>query len=114
MKAGSRLNSLNPNLSLETKSIDEMDRDFWNDAYRENPDHAIAEDFFLSDEVEGLQPGTALDLGCGTGLNALMLAERGWSVVGFDWAEHAIELAAQAVRDRGLDATYHATIRTSA
>jgi 2-polyprenyl-3-methyl-5-hydroxy-6-metoxy-1,4-benzoquinol methylase len=86
--------------------MDEMDRDFWNDAYREDPDHAIVEDFFLSDEVKGLQPGTALDLGCGAGHNALMLAERGWSVVGVDWAEHAIELATQAAQDRGLDATF--------
>jgi SAM-dependent methyltransferase len=86
--------------------MDEMDRDFWNDAYKEDPDHTVVEDFFLSDEVEGLQPGTALDLGCGTGPNALMLAERGWSVVGVDWAGHAIELAIQAAADRGLDATF--------
>jgi SAM-dependent methyltransferase len=35
-----------------------------------------------------------------------MLAERGWSVVGVDWAGHAIELAIQAAADRGLDATF--------
>jgi SAM-dependent methyltransferase len=86
--------------------MDEMDRDFWNDAYKEDPDQTVVEDFFLSDEVEGLQPGTALDLGCGTGPNALMLAERGWSVVGVDWAGHAIELATQAAADRVLDATF--------
>jgi len=27
--------------------VDEMDRDFWNDAYREYPDHPSVEDFFL-------------------------------------------------------------------
>ena len=86
--------------------MDEMDREFWNDAYQEDPDHTVVEDFFLGDEVKGLQPGAALDLGCGTGPNALMLAERGWSVVGVDWAEHAIELATQATADRGLDATF--------
>jgi len=86
--------------------MDEMDRDFWNDAYREDPDYAIVQDFFLSDEVEGLRPGTVLDLGCGSGSNALMLAERGWSVVGVDWAEYAIELATQAARDRGLEAQF--------
>jgi SAM-dependent methyltransferase len=86
--------------------MDEMDREFWNDSYKEDPDHTVVEDFFLSDEVKGLQPGTALDLGCGTGPNALMLAERGWSVVGVDWAGHAVELAAQSAADRGLDATF--------
>ena len=86
--------------------MDEMDRVFWNDSYKEDPDHTVVEDFFLRDEVKGLQPGTALDVGCGTGPNALMLAQRGWSVVGVDWAEHAIELAAQTAADRGLDATF--------
>jgi SAM-dependent methyltransferase len=86
--------------------MDEMDREFWNDAYKEDPDHTVVEDFFLGDEVKGLQPGTALDLGCGTGPNALMLAERGWSVVGVDWAGHAIDLAAQAAAEQGLDATF--------
>ncbi len=31
-----------------------------------------------------LPPGRALDLACGTGRNAIWLAERGWSVVGID------------------------------
>ena len=84
--------------------MDEMDRDFWNEAYQEDPDHAVVEDHFLESEVAGLQPGRALDLGCGSGPNALMLARRGWSVFGVDWAERAIELASQAARDEGLTA----------
>ena len=47
-----------------------------------------------------------LDLGCGTGLNALMLAERGWSVLGVAWAEFAIDLATEAASSRGLDAQF--------
>ena len=86
--------------------MDEMGRDFWNDAYREDPGQASVEDFLLVAEVEDLEPGAALDLGCGTGANALMLAERGWAVVGVDWAEHAIESATQSAQDRGLDARF--------
>jgi 2-polyprenyl-3-methyl-5-hydroxy-6-metoxy-1,4-benzoquinol methylase len=41
------------------------------------------------------------------GLNALKLAERGWSVVGVDWAQDAIELATNSARQKGLDATFH-------
>ena len=48
-----------------------------------------------------------MDLGCGSGPNALKLAEKGWSVVGVDWAEHAIELATRSAQEKGLDATFY-------
>jgi len=83
-----------------------MGRDFWRDAYGEEPDQVIVEDHVLDGELEGLQLGRALALGCGSGPNALKLAERGWSVVGVDWAENAIELARQSAKARALDATF--------
>ena len=39
------------------------------------------------------QAGRALDLGCGTGTNALYLAQKGWRVVGVDFSSTAIEEA---------------------
>jgi 2-polyprenyl-3-methyl-5-hydroxy-6-metoxy-1,4-benzoquinol methylase len=83
-----------------------IDRDFWNDAYKQDPDQVMVGDHLLDQELEGLPVGTALDLGCGSGANALKLAERGWSVVGVDWAEHAIELAKRSAQEKGLDATF--------
>lgn len=91
----------------------EMDQNFWNDAYKDDPDNVVVADFFLDEEIDGLPKGSALDLGCGSGPNALKLAERGWSVVGVDWSERAIELATKAARDRGLDATFYVADTTN-
>ncbi len=49
---------------------------------------------FMEGDVEGgVGPGRALDLGCGTGTNALYLADQGWEVVGIDFSELAIGAA---------------------
>ena len=40
-----------------------------------------------------LPPGTALDVGCGEGADAVWLAERGWRVTGVDLSPVAIERA---------------------
>lgn len=45
------------------------------------------------EEVSGLEPGRALDLGCGTGTNVIWLAQRGWTAVGVDFSALAIESA---------------------
>ena len=50
--------------------------------------------------------GAVLDVGCGTGENTLMLAERGHDVLGVDTAETAIDRAREKARERGLDAEF--------
>jgi SAM-dependent methyltransferase len=57
----------------------------------------------LIEEVAGLQPGRALDLGCGEGADAIWLARRGWHVTGVDVSRIALERAAAAAQVAGLE-----------
>ena len=53
-------------------------------------------------EVDGLEPGRALDVGCGEGADAVWLAERGWSVVALDVAASALDRLAVAAESRDV------------
>ena len=57
---------------------------------------------FLSEEVGGLHPGRALDLGAGEGRNAIWLAELGWDVTAVDFSRVGIEKGAEIARARGV------------
>jgi cyclopropane fatty-acyl-phospholipid synthase-like methyltransferase len=54
----------------------------------------------------GRLQGSILDVGCGTGENALMLAEHGYEVVGIDSAPNEIERARAKARERGVDVEF--------
>jgi len=47
-------------------------------------------------EVAALNPGRALDVGCGEGADAIWLARRGWTVTAIDISEVAVRRARQA------------------
>src|SRR4051794_39527930 len=49
-----------------------------------------------------LSPGTALDVGCGEGADAMWLAERGWRVTGADVSVLALERAERHAAGAGL------------
>jgi 2-polyprenyl-3-methyl-5-hydroxy-6-metoxy-1,4-benzoquinol methylase len=42
---------------------------------------------------EALEPGRALDMGCGTGTNAVYLAKRGWEVTAIDTVGRPLKTA---------------------
>lgn len=58
------------------------------------------------EESRALRAGTALDLGCGEGGDALWLAARGWSVTGVDLSATAIARARDAARNTAVEATF--------
>ena len=76
---------------------------FWEDHYRQrgrvwsgrpNP--------VLVDVVGNLPPGTALDLGCGEGGDAIWLARRDWRVTAVDVSATALDRAAEDAAKAGV------------
>ena len=53
-----------------------------------------------------LSPGSALDLGCGSGQNSIWLGARGWRVHCVDVARGAIQRAESAAAKAGVSATF--------
>jgi SAM-dependent methyltransferase len=49
-----------------------------------------------------LPPGRALDIGCGTGRDAVYLAQRGWTVTGVDAVAQAIDAARERAAAAGV------------
>lgn len=57
-------------------------------------------------EVAGLAPGTALDIGCGEGADAVWLARRGWQVTAVEPSRVALDRAEAAALEAGVDITW--------
>jgi SAM-dependent methyltransferase len=62
---------------------------------------------FLVPRAEAIEPGRALDLGCGEGRNALWLASQGWDVTAVDFSQVAVERGRSWARQRGLTVDFH-------
>ncbi|MCV7174591.1 class I SAM-dependent methyltransferase [Mycolicibacterium sphagni] len=63
----------------------------------------LAPNKVMIDEVGAMQPGRALDIGCGVGAEAIWLASRGWTVIALDVSAVALEHAAQRGRHAGVE-----------
>lgn len=77
--------------------------EFWDERYASsdriwsgNPNARLVE------EVAGLAPGTALDVGCGEGADVVWLASQGWTVTGVDVSGVVIRRAAEHAADAGV------------
>jgi tellurite methyltransferase len=82
-----------------------MDLHGWEQRYRSAPTEEEIPTPLLIEMTCHLQPGTALDLACGAGRNALWLAERGWVVTAVDGTGMAIEVLRSRAAQRRLPVT---------
>jgi len=53
-------------------------------------------------EASDLEPGTALDVGCGEGGDVIWLAQRGWRVTGADFSANGLARAAEHAEAAGV------------
>ncbi len=76
---------------------------FWEQLYigRAPPTELRASPMLMA-FATALPAGTALDLGCARGDDALWLAGRGWAVTAVDVAPSALAVASQRARDAGV------------
>ncbi|HEY5108535.1 MAG TPA: class I SAM-dependent methyltransferase [Acidimicrobiales bacterium] len=81
-----------------------MDRHDWDERYGGDDLVWTAQpNRFLVEQVAGLTPGTAVDLGCGEGRNAVWLAEQGWRVTGVDFSVVGLDKGRRLATDRGVE-----------
>jgi len=100
-------------LNLIKTSRNGLEDDFWNRYFAHGQGvYNTAPNSFLTEVLEGLKPGSALDYGMGEGRNALYLAKAGWQVAGFDPAAEAVALAQRRAKELGLKLDT-ATVRDS-
>lgn len=80
-----------------------MTQEAWEQRYSQ-PDRVWSGkvNHWLVEFAGGLAPGTALDLACGEGGDALWLAARGWDVTAVDFAGAALRRGAAAAERAGV------------
>jgi SAM-dependent methyltransferase len=83
-----------------------QDREFYNELWTDADLEVAAPDPLLIENVEGMQAGRALELGCGIGANAVWLAGQGWKVTAVDFSETAIAHARRLAEKRGVNVDF--------
>ncbi|GIG54907.1 hypothetical protein Dac01nite_16590 [Demequina activiva] len=89
----------------------DLGRDSWEARYRSRPAIWSGQpNQPLVDEVEHLtSPGTALEVGCGEGADAVWLAGQGWLVTAVDLSTTALERARGRAQEAGVAQHIHFT-----
>jgi len=90
-----------PPASVSRKDDLQMEND-WNQVWQERQQKPLIPDPWLERVLPLLPPGRALDLACGRGRNALLLAEHGYAVTALDASAQGLAQLTQEARRRNL------------
>lgn len=90
-------------MSGQSEEHDHHSAQAWDERYGDDQMWSGHANEQLVVEVSDLEPGTALDVGCGEGADAIWLAERGWRVTGIDVSSTALGRAARAAEVAGAE-----------
>ncbi len=86
-----------------TRSSDAPDGEWrWDKHYGENSWPTMPDEALVA-RVAALEPGAAVDLGCGPGRNAVFLARGGWAVTGVDASSVGLAQAQERARAAGVE-----------
>lgn len=84
-----------------------MKREDWDRRYAETESlWSATPNRFLVSEARELAPGSALDLACGEGRNAVWLAALGWRVTAVDFSEVAIAKGRRRALEEGVEVDF--------
>ncbi|MFO1125740.1 MAG: class I SAM-dependent methyltransferase [Methylocystis sp.] len=96
------------------QKTDLSDNTPWSKAYRAGGHRAIWDHSFPSPELVGYVLGAkvgagvrVLDMGCGSGQDAIFLASRSREVHGLDFSAEALKVAEDRARERGAVVSWH-------
>jgi RNA polymerase sigma-70 factor, ECF subfamily len=78
----------------------------WDERHSESVIESDDPNQVLVAEASELAPGTALDVACGDGTNAVWLAGRGWRVTGVDWSGVALAKAQAKAAAAGVNVAW--------
>ncbi|MEU7139932.1 class I SAM-dependent methyltransferase [Nocardia sp. NPDC046473] len=86
-----------------THNTDGNTVEFWENFYQEREQvWSGSPNFLLVREISSAAAGSALDLGCAEGADAIWLAERGWQVTAVDVSETALTRARARAAEQGI------------
>ncbi len=81
-------------------------RKSWNEIWSTMDESYAGADDTLVEQFNGSSPGRALELGCGTGGNAIWLAEQGWKLTAVDYSDVAIGKARERAEERDVSVDF--------
>ena len=91
-------------LTVRSAPVRRMDARDWDRRWLDKRAHGHGEaSAVVLAALEAAQPGRALDVACGSGRHAVLLAQRGWRVTAVDFSTEALRQASERAAESGVE-----------